>query len=707
MRESVVFRPRARLMSQLGEQLIKDETIAVLELVKNAYDADAKNVRVTMENVDDLSSATIIIEDDGDGMTYDIVKNIWMEPGTDHKEKKLKEMIEKQEKSKLGRLPMGEKGIGRFGVHKLGHKVTLITRSMDNPEVFISIDWSVFNSNDYLSDVNVDIVERPPGRLFLDNSVTGTRLIIEHLKSSWTRGKVRDLHRAITSLNSPFEALDSFKVKMEISRPEWLEGIVTFEQIKESALFHAEMTIEGNKILEYNYKFTPWRILDKLDRRSHYEASIELKKQTVIKDKDGKNKKAFVPVDLSDYSIGPVKIELLGFDLDSSLLKLGEFTDTSGLKKYLNTNGGIFVYRDNIRVNPSEDGDWLDLNAKRVNSPADKISTNIVLGSVKIERDKSLDLEEKTNREGFIENVVYERFRDAVLLAVEKFEHDRAIDKYLIRKYYGSTSKSEPVIAEVSLLRDKINSKVSDTELQREIIGRLDNIERDYKRITEVYQKSSSIGLSMSIVLHEIDKVISELKLAIDKDESSKHVRSLVERLGGLTDGYANVVRSRSFKKFNFKKVIDQALFLVDFRLKAHNVTVERRYLEKSNDFVVKGNEHLITSNIINIIDNAIWWLSYVEEPHKKVLFDITREISGYVTIVIADNGRGFTIPTDMITKPFITDKTGGMGLGLHLVSEIMKQHNGRITFPLFSDLELPNEYKHGAIIALSFKEEE
>ncbi|MGV2794719.1 ATP-binding protein, partial [Clostridium perfringens] len=147
MNESVVFRPRARLMSQLGEQLIKDETIAVLELVKNAYDADAKNVTVTIENVDDLDSSKIIIEDDGDGMTYDVVKNIWMEPGTDHKEKKLREMIEKNEKSKLGRLPMGEKGIGRFGVHKLGHKVTLITRSIDNPEVFLSIDWSVFSSN--------------------------------------------------------------------------------------------------------------------------------------------------------------------------------------------------------------------------------------------------------------------------------------------------------------------------------------------------------------------------------------------------------------------------------------------------------------------------------------------------------------------------------------------------------------------------------
>ena len=693
-------------MSQLGEQLIKDETIAVLELIKNAYDADAKNVEVIMNNIDDLESASIIIEDDGDGMTFDIVKNYWMEPGTDNKEKKLKKMIEENIKSKLNRLPMGEKGIGRFGVHKLGNKVTLITRSENENEIFLSIDWSIFNSNEYLADVSIDIIERSPTQLFLNNSPKGTRIIIENLKTSWTRGKVRDLQRAITSLNSPFDTLDAFKVDLKVSNPEWLKGLISFEDIQDYALFKVKMTLMNDKILNYDYKFIPWNSLDRLDNRNNVIDEIEMKKLVVTRE-DKKTKKLFVPIDLSEFDIGTVEIELLGFDLDSSLLKLGEVSDTSGLKKYLKTNGGIFVYRDKIKIYSSEESDWLNLNAKRVNSPADKISTNLVLGSVNIQRSKSLGLQEKTNREGFIEDVAYERFRDAVLFAVEKFEHDRSIDKYLIRKYYGATSKSEPVIAEVASLREKIEAKVPDKSLKNEIFGCLDNIERDYQHITEVYQKSSSIGLSMSVVLHEIDKVISELERVIDVDQASQHVRTLVERLGSLTDGYASVVKSGRLKNFNFKDVIKQALFLVDFRLAAHEIHVVDNFLSKTDDFIVKGNENLITSNIINIIDNAIWWLSYVEVPVKKIYFDITREIPGYLSIIIADNGKGFTIPTDMITKPFITDKTGGMGLGLHLASEIMKQHNGQIIFPDFYDLELPIEFKHGAIIALAFKEDE
>ncbi|WP_268624797.1 ATP-binding protein [Paenibacillus alvei] len=706
MTTSAVFRPRARLMSQLGEQLIKDETIAVLELIKNAYDADAKNVAVIMNNVEELESGTIIIEDDGDGMTFDVVKNYWMEPGTDNKERKLKKMIEEDGKSKLGRLPMGEKGIGRFGVHKLGHKVTLITRSENEKEVFLSIDWSIFNSNEYLSDVSIDIIERSPTQLFLNNSPKGTRIIIENLKTTWTRGKVRDLQRAITSLNSPFEGIDAFKVTLNISNPEWLKGLISYEDIKDYALFKVKMTLENDKILNYDYKFLPWNSLDRLDQRNNVIDEIEMKKIDSTKDDKKKTKKNFVPIDLSEFDIGTVEIELLGFDLDSSLLKFGEVSDTSGLKKYLKTNGGIFVYRDKIRIYSSDESDWLGLNAKRVNSPADKISTNLVLGSVKIQRSKSLGLQEKTNREGFIEDQAYERFRDAVLFAVEKFEHDRSIDKYLIRKYYGATSKSEPLVAEVASLREKIEVKVSDTILKNEIFGCLDNIERDYQHITNIYQKSSSIGLSMSVVLHEIDKVISELERVIDEDQASQHVRKLVERLGSLTDGYASVVKSGRLKNFNFKDVIKQSLFLVDFRLTAHEILVEENYLNKTDDFIVKGNENLITSNIINIIDNAIWWLSYVDVPDKKIYLDITREIPGFISIIIADNGKGFTIPTDMVTKPFITDKTGGMGLGLHLASEIMKQHNGQIYFPDFYDLELPIEYKHGAIIALAFKEE-
>jgi len=83
--EQAIFKPRARLLIQLGDQLIKNESIALIELVKNSYDADANIVNIYMENVDVSEKGVIIIEDDGFGMSPEIVKNVWLEPGADFK----------------------------------------------------------------------------------------------------------------------------------------------------------------------------------------------------------------------------------------------------------------------------------------------------------------------------------------------------------------------------------------------------------------------------------------------------------------------------------------------------------------------------------------------------------------------------------------------------------------------------------------------
>ena len=120
----LVFKPRARIMLQLGDQLIKNESIALLELIKNSYDADANHVHVTVEKINDITKGSIIIEDDGVGMDIDIVKNVWMEPGSDYKEQLFSERKRSQ---KYNRLPLGEKGIGRFGAHKLGDKIELVS----------------------------------------------------------------------------------------------------------------------------------------------------------------------------------------------------------------------------------------------------------------------------------------------------------------------------------------------------------------------------------------------------------------------------------------------------------------------------------------------------------------------------------------------------------------------------------------------------
>ena len=133
------FKTRARILCQLGEQLIKNEGIALLELIKNAYDADASLCDVVMSNPTSPENGSIVIQDDGIGMNYDTIVNVWLEIGTDHKAN-LEPGKSAKRTSKFKRICLGEKGIGRLGVHRLGREIELISHAKDSDEVVLKID---------------------------------------------------------------------------------------------------------------------------------------------------------------------------------------------------------------------------------------------------------------------------------------------------------------------------------------------------------------------------------------------------------------------------------------------------------------------------------------------------------------------------------------------------------------------------------------
>ena len=252
MQINMPFKPKAQLLLQLGEQLIKSENVAILELIKNCYDADATNVCISMQDVDVESKGTIEIIDNGCGMNLETVTRIWMEPGNTHK----KLIVENMQRSLLGRLPIGEKGIGRFGVHKLGKKIKMTTRAKDCKEIYVEIDWNMFDNAQYLEEVPVLIEEREP-EYFIGES-TGTYIHISDLSTIWTRGMMRKVYRAITSLSSPFNSINEFKVKFLTNKKEWLEGLLTFEKIKQYALYSGHIEIEGNSVTCFKYNFSPF-----------------------------------------------------------------------------------------------------------------------------------------------------------------------------------------------------------------------------------------------------------------------------------------------------------------------------------------------------------------------------------------------------------------------------------------------------------------
>ena len=692
-----VFKPRARLLLQLGDQLIKNESIALLELVKNSYDADATEVNVRMKNVDSANDGTILIEDNGTGMDMDIIKNVWMEPGSDHKEKLY---IEKKITDKFRRIPLGEKGIGRFAAHKLGNEIELVTRKKNSKEIFLQIDWALFKKAMYLEEVPIHIYEREP-RVFTDGR-TGTGIIIRKLKTPWNRGMVREIFRSLNSLCSPFDAPDSFRINFDINKTEWLEGLLTWEDVRDYALFKIKCEMEGEEIRRFRYRFTPWPSMKKLQSRKISENDNEICKLRKMVDKDNQT------IDLSRFKIGRVIFEAFIFDRDARILSLG-VQDKKGLKDYLDTNGGIRIYRDGIRVyDYGEPGnDWLSLGIRRVNIPTKKISNNLIIGAVHLQRRKSTDLIEKTNREGFIENEAYETLKYAVLYLLNLVEILRNTDKEKIRTYYGPTPASEPVISSISDLRNVVERKIKDEKLKDEVTEYLKRIEDDYRYINETLLRSAGAGLSLSVVIHEIEKIIDELKRVIEKEKPSNRIVSLVKHLSQLVEGYGTLVRGTGKRTEDLKKLIDQAIFNIEFRLEVHKIHIMKNYSHFKRDSMIKCARNLVIGTILNVLDNSIWWLDYGGIKAKKIYISVSDELPEFISIVIADNGPGFSLPTEEITKPFVSAKPDGMGLGLHIAKEIMVAHGGELIFPEWGDFAIPEEFKNGAIVALAFRREE
>jgi signal transduction histidine kinase len=703
----VKFKPRARLLLQLGDQLIKNESIALVELVKNSYDADANIVSIYMENVDDPKKGVIIIEDDGYGMSADTVENVWLEPGSDFKTQKIKKL---EVSPKYKRLPIGEKGIGRFGVHKLGNIIEMTTKASNSKEVYVKIDWTDFDNYKYLEDVPITIIERTVPNVF-KNGDTGTSILIADLRKKWERGIAREVKRSITALASPFDVDDSFKPSYSIlDKPGWFEGLLNWEDVKDYSLYRFKIKMEGDSITEFSYDFTPWASMTKLFPRPVGIKDLLIDQFKTLRHTEGE--KAGEIINLSKYKIGSIIFEGFVFDRDPFILKLG-VSDKTGFKKYLDTNGGVKVFRDRLRVYDygEPENDWLGLDLRRVNQPAKRISNNILLSAISINRKESGDLIEKTNREGFIENHAYEEFRGAVLHSLEIIETLRYQDKQKVRDKFGPTPKSSPVMSTLSEAKKYAEQNVKPNDVKEQVLKYFNKIESDYKTISDNLLKAAGAGLSMSVVVHEVEKIIYEVEKVLKSEKASERVLSLVKHLSSLIDGYAEIIRKSSQTPENLVQILDQSLFNTEFRLASHKIEVLKEYKQFKGKSKIKVAKNLVIGTIMNLIDNSIYWLDQKgfkaaenKEMFSKKLFVNLVEEEKYLNLIIADNGTGFLIPTDDITEPFVTAKPGGMGLGLHIANEIMEAQNGRLIFPDSGDFELPNEFKKGATIVLAFK---
>lgn len=689
-----------RVIAHLGEDLIKNENIALVELVKNSYDAQATFCEVEFFFIgDELSKITIT--DDGVGMDLDTIENAWLVIGTDNKKKQL-------EHPSSGRLPLGEKGIGRLGVHKLGRKIHIQTHKFGYNEVVIDIDWTKLEKANSIDDFPIQVTEQIPSSLPIPH---GTKITISDLKGDWNRRKLRNVYRDLASLNSPFnERTDSFVVEVK-SNTNVFEGLPPIADILKVAMYRGHCVIDGDEIKDFYYQFTPWESLSNMQGREVRALSEEdkyLKRRKDIATSRNRNKIVLEDFSLSDYKIGKIILDFFIFEKDTAVFSFMNMERTI-LNSYLRENSGVRVYRDGVRIyNYGEkDSDWLSLDLNRLKRAGDNISNNIIIGSVGISRRESTDLKEKTNREGFIEDEAYFAFVDAVTYALDLITRYRNTDKRrLINVYKKDKRVIEPVLSDLNSAVEIIKDKVSDEKAREDILHYLNRVNDQYIEVRDILIRSANAGLNLGGVIHDMEKQVDALISCIENN-NFESVKNIALNLEHIISGYTVFLKKTSIKTTNVSTIVSAVIDNNKFRFADHRIKI---YSNRKNvDFEAKLSQTESIGALTNLIDNSIYWVSQSRQDDRKIYVYITDEIDNYISIVVCDNGCGFKMPPEQALRPFITGKplNTGMGLGLHIAHEVMQAMKGKLLILDANEIDLPDTAKkyqiNKAIVALCF----
>ncbi|WP_283718923.1 sensor histidine kinase [Clostridium perfringens] len=699
------IKPSANILNTIGSEIIKDPFAAIIELVKNAYDADATTVRICYDfstsNNDDL---TITITDNGHGMSPEIVTGTWLVPATRNKARK--------SSSPSGRVFLGKKGIGRYASSILGNKFKMTTIDLNGIKTTVELDWYDFNKYDYLEDV--------PIYLEYENSnlSSGTTIKILHdsnVNFIWNKNTIDKLIKELRTLISPINEKSTMDLPFEI--------------------FFQTKNCDFNNGYDYNEKIMPINLLDFYNYRIYgtiskdglLDLTYENACESIIQSEKVSCNKFTLPLNEDYKYCGDIFIDLRVFDRDPrdiDILKDKISNSSNSMlnkletRQLLNEISGVNIYRNNFRIRPYGDlnYDWLSLDKDRVQNPSLKIGNNQVCGTIIINDEESSNLIERSSREGLKENAEYFGLLYLTKSALSLLETRRAMYRKksgkgrkqktfydIIQKAFDFNKLSSDIDA-IIISDDKINDKQSKVS---NLIGNAkestETMIHELNEVIATYQGQATLGKIVMILLHEGSKPIQGLRnmstnlsiyssilkqsddlqkkfLCIDNiiDESESGevytnlLASLFKRIKPLAFK-ANLQK----KDFDLTKQVQSSISIFEKELKSKNIICNF----SSDKIIFNGYKEDILTTITNLIDNSVYWLSQIEITNKKI--DITIiDNKEYIEIIYKDNGPGIDsslIDSDIIFNPDFSTKSGGTGLGLAICGEAIKRNNGEI----------------------------
>lgn len=400
---NLFFKTNVLLKNLVGKDLINDDNIAVVELIKNAYDAGSKSVLIQFQDFGDETSHSatkLIISDKGSGMDRRDMEDKWLNIAYSDKT---------TQQGEHGVYYAGNKGVGRFSCDRLGARLHLLTRKKGGDLIHMDIPWTRFEVEGQkdltIQDIGVDleVISDAKAAKIAASAMPphGTVLVIEELRTVWDRGKLLDMKRALEKFLSPNQKFmrDAFRISIDIPNLKKSDkALPETEQING--------TVEN-------------QIFQKLQFNSSYiESSIdpEGKHVETIVRHDGEN--VFRLVEKNETSLKNVRAVIYFLNP----YKKGYFKRQTGFRSI--DFGSVFLFLNGFRIAPYGDrgDDWLGLDVRKTQGTSRYFGSRDLVGRVEVFDDEE-SFKPISSREGLKKNAAFISLKeDFILAAIKRLE---------------------------------------------------------------------------------------------------------------------------------------------------------------------------------------------------------------------------------------------------------------------------------------------
>lgn len=679
------FRFHPRVFAALGADLVTNDVVAVMELVKNAYDAGASEVEVRFGK-DSSGLGHLDIEDDGCGMTREIIENVWCLVATPHK----------TENRVVGRgsgarRVSGERGLGRLSAARLGNDFRMRTRAPNGPCWEVTVRWSSLAAAGDLSEGAV-LLKPYEGEF----PASGTQIRIGSLRQEWSESQVADLRSNLSRIVPPFTEAEGFSIFL--APPDTGDdrrSRVRPEEFLSKPKYGLTGSVSADGDFSGLYRFTPLS-----EDGTPRERRVGLSWAQLVTGARRTDESAPRP---ESPRCGPFRLDLRAWDLGAE--ERGEIAHRfelrrSAIRAAISAHRGVSVYRDGILVLPKSPAarDWLGLDLRRAGRVGTRLATNQIVGMVSVSSADNAGLRDTSDRERLAAGPALSDFRESLMGLVGVLEAERDRDRTDVGPEPHLASlfdelSAGPLVEEVQRLAQKGATAEATVPVVERYARRSEQAVRRIETRFVYYGQLATIGTIAAMLVHEIGSwtvVIGRFLITMkerlegtaDERLRAQHARAwrTVEAMDSLAHRFAPM-SNRSYRRSGRTAVLEErireCLWFADGVIRYRRIQCE--VPESRNVVAVDPGE--LDTVLLNLITNAVYWLSAVEDRPRELAFRIGPSGDGRVRVDVVDNGPGIADEDlEMVFLPGVTRKPSGIGMGLTVASELVAAYDGRLS---------------------------